>query len=95
MQPYLAMIRTDPDRGFTIEYPDLPDCRGDAATLPEVQALARDLLSRHLAVLRSRGVPPPEPRNMKDLRDSGLADGAIPVLVPAPLEADGDPAARA
>lgn len=85
MHPYLAMIRSLDDRGFIVEYPDLPGCSAVAEDFRGAQALARTLLPEHLLVLQAQGIPLPEPRTMKEMQASGLADGAIPVLVPVPL----------
>jgi predicted RNase H-like HicB family nuclease len=77
------MIRAHAARGFTVEYPDLPGCLATAPTFREAQALAGPLLARHLQGLESGGLPLPEPRTMKELQESGLAEAAVPVLVPA------------
>lgn len=84
MQTYLAMIRSLEDRGFVVEYPDLPGCSAVAVDFREAQSLARTLLPEHLMVMQAQGIPLPEPRTMKEMQDSGLAEGAIPVLVPVP-----------
>jgi predicted RNase H-like HicB family nuclease len=80
------MIRAREDCGFAIEYPDLPGCSAAAADFREAQRLAPSILAKHLLDLQAQGVPIPEPRNMKELQDSGLAEGAVPLLVPARRE---------
>jgi predicted RNase H-like HicB family nuclease len=87
MNSYLAMIRTGEDQGFTIEFPDLPGCFAAALNFHEAMNLSRILLPQHLMELQLQGLPFPEPRNMNELRDSGLADGAVPVLIPVNQDA--------
>lgn len=90
MQSYLALIRTQEGRGFAIAFPDLPGCTAVAASFQEANLLARTILSRHLGDLRRRGLTFHGPRSMKEMHDSGLADGAIPLLVPVVREEDLD-----
>lgn len=87
MPPYLAMIRAHATLGFTIEYPDLPGCAAIAASFREAQALAGSLLAQHLLDLETDGLPLPAPRSMRELQECGLAEEAVPVLVPAPPRA--------
>lgn len=90
MQSYLALIRTREDRSFAVAFPDLPGCTAIAASFQEANLLARAILARHLADLRRRGLTFHGPRSMKELQDSGLAEGAIPLLVPVVREEDLD-----
>ena len=41
--------------------PDLPGCVAAAATLDEVKVLMREAVADHVAALRRRGLPVPEP----------------------------------
>ncbi len=90
MQSYLALIRTQEASGFAIAFPDLPGCSAIAASFQEANLLARTILARHLADLRRRGLTCHGPSSMKELQEFGLADGAIPLLVPVVREADLD-----
>ncbi len=90
MQSYLAMIRTREDRSFAVAFPDLPGCSAVAASFQEAGLVARAILARHVGELRRRGLTCHAPRSLKELLDSGLAEGAIPLLVPVVRENDLD-----
>ena len=69
---------------------------GQGIDLPEYDAfqeaglVARAILARHVGELRRRGLTCHAPRTLKELLDSGLAEGAIPLLVPVVRENDLD-----
>jgi predicted RNase H-like HicB family nuclease len=83
MPPYLAMIRPTGSQGFIVEFPDLPGCAALEPNFQRARERAPSLLSQHLQELQAHGNPCPEPRTMKELQDCGLANNAIPVLIPA------------
>jgi predicted RNase H-like HicB family nuclease len=82
MPPYLAMIRPLEDQGFVVEFPDLPGCTATEPNFQLARERARAMLPLHLMELQALGSPCPEPRTMKELLDCGLANNAIPVLIP-------------
>ena len=86
MQPYLAMIRPKADQGFTVEFPDLPGCSAFEPNFQRARERARSMLPLHLLELQALGGTCPEPRTMKELQACGLANNAIPVLIPIPAE---------
>lgn len=89
MPTYLAMIRPLEDRGFTVEFPDLPGCTASEPNFQRARERARLMLPLHLLELEALGSPFPEPRSMKELQNSGLADNAIPVLIPVHQDDEG------
>jgi predicted RNase H-like HicB family nuclease len=82
MYSYLAMIRNLEHGGFQVEYPDLPGCSATANSFQDARRVAGALLAEHIHELLSQGVAPPPPRNMRELQDSGMTDGAFPTLIP-------------
>jgi len=82
MHSYLAMIRSLEPGRFLVEYPDLPGCTATASSFQDARQIAGALLAEHIRALLSKGVAPPPPRNMKQLQDSGAAEGAFPTLIP-------------
>ncbi len=86
MPPYLAMIRPLGDQGFAVDFPDLPGCTATEPNFQRARERARSMLPLHILELQALGSPCPEPRTMKELLDCGLANNAIPVLIPLPSE---------
>ena len=82
MHSYLAMIRSLEPGRFLVEYPDLPGCTATASTFQDARQLAGAMLADHIRELLSRGLTLPPSRNMRELQDSGAAEGAFPTLIP-------------
>jgi predicted RNase H-like HicB family nuclease len=57
---YAVIIERGPS-SFGATVPDLPGCVAVAATLEEVERLIEEAAAEHVAVLRQRGEPVPEP----------------------------------
>jgi predicted RNase H-like HicB family nuclease len=51
------------DGGFVAEYPAIPGCVNDGATVEEAMTNIREAIEGCLAVLREKGEPTPEPRD--------------------------------
>ena len=49
--------------GFGASVPDLPGCFAAAETRSEVERLIQEAIVEHVALLRKRGLPVPEPRS--------------------------------
>ena len=49
--------------GFGACVPDLPGCVAAADTRKEVERLIQEAIVEHVAVLRQRGLPVPDPRS--------------------------------
>lgn len=82
MHSYLALIRSLETGRFLVEYPDLPGCTATASSFQDARRLAGDLLAEHIRELLAQGVAPPPARNMRELQDSGMTEGAFPTLIP-------------
>jgi predicted RNase H-like HicB family nuclease len=57
---YLAIVERVND-GWNAYVPDLPGCVAAAGTRARAEELIREAVPRHIAMLRSRGEPVPEP----------------------------------
>jgi predicted RNase H-like HicB family nuclease len=82
MSSYLAMIRSLEPGRFRVDYPDLPGCSATTDSFQDARLVAGPLLADHIRDLLSHGLEPPPARSMKELREAGDAEGAIPALIP-------------
>ena len=61
---YLFQITDWPeDRGFTVDFPDIPDIITSGATLSEAFSHACEALDLYLESLQKLGLPLPKPRH--------------------------------
>ncbi len=58
---YTVIYETTPT-GYSAYVPDLPGCVAAGDTRAETERLIRSALQAHIAMLRSRGEPVPQPR---------------------------------
>ena len=82
---YPFSIRPLPEEdggGYLIEYPDLPGCASDGATLDEAVANGRDAVESYLASCKKHGDPVPKPSST-----SSQASGQFRVRMPKSLHA--------
>lgn len=63
---YPAKITPQPEGGFLVEFPDLPGCLTEGATLEEAKVAAREALSGYLASFFDRDVTPLAPKRHRD-----------------------------
>lgn len=57
---YVSIVRRGKGSGYTVSFPDVPDCAAEGSTVDEAMQAARLALKSHLAGLRDadRTVPP-------------------------------------
>jgi len=60
---YAVVIERGPT-SFGASVPDLPGCFAVAETFEEVERLIKEAIIGHIAVLRERGEPVPEPQTL-------------------------------
>ena len=54
---YEVVLVAQPEGGFVVSVPDLPDIVTEGETREEALAMARDAIEGYLAVMRERGWP--------------------------------------
>jgi predicted RNase H-like HicB family nuclease len=62
MENYVAFVRRDPETGYEVEFPDMPECRCRGRTVEEAFHRAGRALRGYTAQLRRRGEPLPRAR---------------------------------
>ncbi len=72
---YGAKLQADPDGGFIVSFPDVPEAITGAASYDEALAMAEDALAVALLARLEDGAPVPRPR--------ASGGGLVPVAVPA------------
>ena len=84
MRPFIAFIRKQPDTGFGVSFPDLPECRTTGQTIAEARQNAENALASHCRRLHDAGVPVPPPSYMHELAWSGerITDGLVALIAP-------------
>ena len=80
---YIALIHKDKNSDFGVSFPDLPGCVTAAATFPEAQVLASEVLDFHLDGLAEEGLEIPEPRPPDQIATTDEAKGATLLAVEA------------
>ncbi len=88
MRPFIAFIRKQPDAGFGVSFPDLPQCNTSGPTISEACQNAEFSLALHCHYLHDTGRALPTPSYMHELAWSHerVADGLV-VLIPPPRAA--------
>jgi predicted RNase H-like HicB family nuclease len=66
MENYVAFVRRDPETGYEVEFPDMPECRCRGRTVEEAFHRAARALRGYTAQLRRRGEPLPRARPSRD-----------------------------
>ena len=75
MIEYLAVVFKDPERGYTVTFPDL-DCVAFVEDYRDVSSVATGALAAHLQAMRERGADIPVPSAAVDLdADLFIPDG--------------------
>ena len=84
MRPFIAFIRKQPDTGFGVSFPDLPECRSTGRTIAEARQNAESALASHCRHLLDAGAPVPPPSYMHELAWSGerITDGLVALIAP-------------
>ncbi|MCL2018292.1 MAG: type II toxin-antitoxin system HicB family antitoxin [Oscillospiraceae bacterium] len=65
---YPAVFEKEQEGGYSIYFPDIEGCYSQGETLPECVENAEDALCLMLYELERRGVPLPEPQNIRDIK---------------------------
>ena len=84
MRPFIAFIRKQPDLGFHVSFPDLPDCSSSGRTVAEARQNAESALSLHCQYMHDLGTPIPVPSYMHELawRNAPTNDGLVALIRP-------------
>ena len=61
MTGYVVVFEGDDESGYSAYSPDVPGVVAAGDTREETEALMREALSEHIAILREAGQPVPEP----------------------------------
>ena len=80
---YVALATGDGAGGYRATFPDLPDCKVEAADLAQLLAAARQAVSAQLQRTADAGETWPQPTPIEKL---SLTPGVIPVLVDVTVE---------
>jgi predicted RNase H-like HicB family nuclease len=82
MRPFIAFIRGRAEAGFSVSFPDLPDCQPSGKTIAEALVNAEAALAAYCREQHAADMPIPPPSLFHELlfdeRDALLA------LIPAP-----------
>jgi predicted RNase H-like HicB family nuclease len=84
MRPFIAFIRKQPEAGFRVSFPDLPDCNSSGRTVAEARQNAENALTLHCQRLIRIGVPIPRPSYMHQIAWSQerILDGLVALIAP-------------
>jgi predicted RNase H-like HicB family nuclease len=84
MRPFIAFIRKQPEAGFRVSFPDLPDCNSSGRTVAEARQNAENALTLHCQRLIRIGVPIPCPSYMHQIAWSQerILDGLVALIAP-------------
>jgi predicted RNase H-like HicB family nuclease len=84
MRPFIAFIRKQPEMGFRVSFPDLPDCNSTGSTIAEARQNAENALTLHCQRLQRFGVPIPRPSYMHQivLTQERVLDGLVALIAP-------------
>ena len=85
MRPFIAFIRKQPDSGFRVSFPDLPDCNSTGPTIAEARENATHALTAHCRQLQEAGAPIPAPSYMHQISwtPERIFDGLVVLIAPA------------
>jgi predicted RNase H-like HicB family nuclease len=84
MRPFIAFIRQQPDKGFRVSFPDLPDCNSGGRTIAEARQNAENALTLHCQRLIRIGAPIPHPSYMHQIAwtPERIMDGLVALIAP-------------
>ena len=77
---YPAIFKSEPDGGYLVEFPDLPECYTDGDSLEDALYNAEDALALMMWTLEEKKAPIPKATNPADV---SFPTGAIVSLVKA------------
>lgn len=82
MKGYFAIVRRTAADDYLVEFPDLPGCRCEAATVDDAFSTAEQALRTHADELRRRGEDLPQPRPSHEMmavaaRHAGVAAACL------------------
>jgi predicted RNase H-like HicB family nuclease len=84
MRPFIAFIRKQPNRGFGVCFPDMPQCNSTGRTITEARQNAEFAMALHSRHLHAIGRPMPQPSYLHELARSEerIADGLVVLIAP-------------
>jgi predicted RNase H-like HicB family nuclease len=77
----VAYLLKDRKGGFTVSFPDFPDCIAAVKTVTSVQQAATDALTLHIAGMIESGEAIPEPSTLDALANDPARQSAIVFVV--------------
>ena len=81
MRPFIAVIRHEPNIGFCVTFPDLPDCVSSGGTLWEARQNAEAALAFYCRRLHDAETPIPTPSYLREIAPDQL-DGLVALISP-------------
>jgi predicted RNase H-like HicB family nuclease len=82
LQYYVGLLFENPVEGFSVWFPDLPECTAVGLSLEQTRIEAGKSLMLHIAELARRGQATPDPSPIEAvLNDPGNRAG-FPVIIP-------------
>jgi len=82
-RPFIAFIRKQPDTGFRVSFPDLPECRSAGATIAEARDNAESALARYWERLHEVGAQIPSASYWHELTwRHARTDGLVVLIAP-------------
>ena len=87
MKEFVALIRQEPDGGYQLTFPDLPDVTVQGETLEQARVRAQYALYFHLGGLMAAGEAIPEPLSLEAIEADPRHQGALETTTLAWIEA--------
>ena len=78
---YAALVHEDPDRNFSVSFPDLPGCIAAGSVLKEACITARESLALDLQEMAAHGISIPTPSSANSIMDRLDATDAVALVV--------------
>ncbi|MEX0922987.1 MAG: type II toxin-antitoxin system HicB family antitoxin [Rhodovibrionaceae bacterium] len=82
---YIALLRKEPDSCYGVDFPDFPGCITAGDNAEEAQRKAEEALQLHIEGMVEDGDEVPEPSSLDEVLADPENEGALAVLVEAPV----------
>ena len=81
MRPFIAIIRKEPNIGFCVTFPDLPDCMSSGGSVWEARENAEGALAIYWRQLHDADQPIPTPSYLREIAPDAQ-DGLVTLISP-------------
>jgi predicted RNase H-like HicB family nuclease len=82
MRPFIAIIRKEPNIGFCVTFPDLPDCMSSGGSVWEARENAEGALAIYCRQLHDADLPIPTPSWLREITTDQQQDGLVALIRP-------------